>query len=71
MLVLQLFPGPTLEAGIHKAAECGATARVTALLERREPVDSRDKVWPYKCCSNAFVEFCMFTLVSNIYIAWA
>ena len=39
--VLQLYPGPPLEAGIGEAAECGDTARVTALLERGEPVDSR------------------------------
>ena len=47
--VLRLFPGPPLEAGIHKAAECSDTARVTALLERGEPVDTRSgEVWP--CC---------------------
>ena len=48
-LVLRLFPGPPLEAGIGEAAECGDTARVTALLERGEPVDTRSgEVWP--CC---------------------
>ena len=64
-LVIQLFPGPPLESGIHKAAKCGDTARVTALLERGEPVDSRSEmVCPDLCCCNAFVEFFMFILVS-------
>ena len=45
-LVLQLFPGPPLEAGIGEAAECGDTARVTALLGRGEPVDNCNEVSP-------------------------